>query len=263
MAALIPDVIQPLLKEFAASVQQQLPGFINGLYLEGSIALGGFNERFSDVDFIALLEHPASAGEFDALRQVHHRIEKQNPRWKLSGWYLASDELRRGYDRLEPVLKYHDGLLGRDASFEIHSVEGWILKNKVIALIGPEPQMLPFEVDWQIVLRKMRVNMNTYWAGWTRRPDALLVLLSDWGIQWAVLGVLRQFYSFRENSITTKIGAAEYALPLMPPCWQRLIREALNIREGRKERLYSNRVGRMVEAVKFLRSIIALSTDAA
>jgi hypothetical protein len=50
--------------------------------------------------------------------------------------------------------------------------------------------------------------MNTYWARFTTDPRYIAWLLADYGIQWTVLGVLRQFYTFREHAITSKVGAA-------------------------------------------------------
>ena len=86
--------------------------------------------------------------------------------------------------------------------------------------------------------------------------DGLLVLLSDWGIQWTVLGVLRQFYTFRESAITTKLKAGEYALAHLPLDWRRLIQEALRIRRGGKPSFYRCRLSRALEARKFLLYII-------
>ncbi|MBI1926586.1 DUF4111 domain-containing protein [Candidatus Poribacteria bacterium] len=81
-------------------------------------------------------------------------------------------------------------------------------------------------------------------------------MFSDWGIQWAVLGVLRQFYTFQENQITTKRKAGEYALSCVPTHWHRLIQEAINLRARSKKSLYRLRVIRTIDAVSFLRYII-------
>jgi hypothetical protein len=81
-------------------------------------------------------------------------------------------------------------------------------------------------------------------------------MLSDWGIQWTVLGGLRQFYSFREHSITTKAGAGKYALAHVPSRWQRLIQEALHIHEGKSSPVFRFRVMRAIEARRFLTFII-------
>jgi hypothetical protein len=135
-------------------------------------------------------------------------------------------------------------------------VTWWELKNHGIAILGQTPRDLPFTVDWNLLLTKMKQNLNSYWAGWTKRPERILTMYSNWGIQWAVLGVLRQFYTFSENSITTKVRAGRYALGCLPARWHPLIEEAIRIREGQNESAYRFRVARMIEAVRFLRYMI-------
>lgn len=248
----IPTPIQPLLNEFISQTGQQLPGLLIYFYLEGSVALGGFNEHFSDIDFVAILQHKLTQAEIEILRSIHQQIEKNFPRWRLSGSYLLADFNRSG----EPNLHYHDGFLRDDAHFIVNSVEGWILKNFGINLLGPPPETLPITIDWNLLISEMRQNLNTYWRKWTRQPDRFVVLLTDWGVQWAVLGVLRQFYSFREHSITTKTGAGEYALTCLPVRWHRLIQEAINIRAGKNGSFYRFRIARMLDVVKFLTFVI-------
>lgn len=252
----IPESIYCLLQEYLSLVDRQLAGMMRAFYIEGSVALGGFNERFSDIDFVAIIDRQTTQTEVDTLRHIHDVVRKHHPRWQMMGSYLQADDLERAGDRIEPCPVYHDGILGLDGHFELHSVEGWILKHRGIAVVGPEPHDLPFIVDWDLIIAKMRVNLNTYWARWTRRPDKIAITLSDWGVQWTVLGVLRQFYSFRENAITTKRKAGEYALTCMPAGWHRLIREAIHIREGDEKTLYRSRVARTIQTVNFLRYVI-------
>lgn len=256
MSQKIPAPIQPALQAYLSLMNERLPGLVNGFYLEGSIALGGFNERFSDIDFVTTLNRQATPIEIDTLRGIHKVIEERHPQWKMAGSYILSVDLGCWESKAEPNLYYHEGVLRPDGCFELQSVEGWILKNHGIVLIGPEPRDLPFTVEWDLLITRMRENLNTYWVSWTRRPDRLAALLSDWGIQWAVLGVLRQFYSFREESITTKSKAGKYALTCVPSRWRQLIQEALNIREGETTSAYRFRVGRGIEAIRFLKYII-------
>lgn len=244
----IPETIRPLLDKYLTLTSQQLPHLISAFYLEGSIALGGFNKRLSDIDFIALLQREPTPAETQTLRNIHAQIEKNWPRWKMSGSYLQPD--------FTSSLHYHDGVLTQGGPFAVNSVEGWILKNHGIALLGPAAQSLTFTVDWDIILRDMKTNLNTYWASYTKQPDRMLVLVSDWGVQWAVLGVLRQYYSFRENSIITKTQAGEYGLRHLPAEWHGLMREAIQIRETGKRSGFVWRVGRMVNVVRFLKFVI-------
>jgi hypothetical protein len=143
----VPELIRPLLQDYLFLVSQHNPDLMKAFYIEGSIALGGFNEHLSDIDLVAILNHGATPTEIQGLCHTHKVIEESHPRWKMSGSYLQSANLERFDSEVEPNLYYHDGVLQFHGHFELNSVEGWILKNHGIAIIGPEPQDLPFTVD--------------------------------------------------------------------------------------------------------------------
>lgn len=252
----IPEPVQPIIKDYLRLTEQRLVGLIDASYVIGSIALGEFNEYFSDVDFITVLSHRASPIDLGHLRKIHQSIERTYPRWKMSGSYVqASDLGKRGND-LRPYAQFHDGLLHPAVHNGINSVTWWELKNHGIPIVGTASGTLPFTVSWDVLITEMRENLNTYWWSWTRYPRRVAVLYSNWGVQWAVLGVLRQFFTFRENSITTKVKAGEYALDCLPRRWHPLIKEAINIRQGQKGSSYHSRFGRMFQTVHFLNYVI-------
>lgn len=255
----VPALLQPLVQAYLLQIEQALPGFVCGFYLVGSVALGGFNSRHSDVDCVALISRRATPGDRQQLEAIHKAIQQQFPQWKLETIYLQPDDLGRFENEVEPFPCYHDNRLTLSTTFEMNSITWWILKERGIALLGPEPNELPFTVEWGLLLHRMHQNLNSYWLGWTKRPGALLVLLSDYGIQWAVLGVLRQFYTFREHAIVTKTEAGEYALTCVPARWHRLIHEAIALRETTpqaRKSLYRLRLLRAIEAVQFLKFIV-------
>lgn len=70
----------------------------------------------------------------------------------------------------------------------------------------------------EVALRDFcRENLGSYWAGWARRgADGAsrtgMALLTDWGIAWCVLGVLRLRYTIATGAITSKSGAGSWAL---------------------------------------------------
>jgi hypothetical protein len=252
----IPESVRPILEDYLSLTNKELPDLIGGFYIVGSIALDGFNERFSDVDFVAVLNRNMAQGEIEKLSTIHQLVEKHFPKWKLSGCYLRNDNLGRLENEIKPHPYYHDGKFHKEGYFEINSITWWILKNHGIAIIGKEAADLPFTVDWDLLIARMKENLNSYWLGWTNRMDGFLVMLSDWGIQWTILGVLRQYYTLRENSITTKTRAAEYALTCLPGRWHPLIQEAIDIRAGKKGSHYRSSLIRMMDAVKFLKYVI-------
>lgn len=252
----VPELIQPLIESYAVRLNEYLPRIPSSFYIVGSIALGEFNPRFSDVDFVTVLVRSMTTSEIEILRKLHRALERRFPRWKMSGSYIRSEDLGKLDENLELHLHYHDGVLRIQQQNEFNAVTWWELKNHRITVFGTQPQNLEFSVDWNTLIVWMMSNLNSYWAAWTRSPVRILMLHSDWGVQWSVTGVLRQFYSFREHGIATKVKAAQYALCHIPTRWHRLIQEAINIREGKRESLYRFRITRTFEAVNFLRFMI-------
>ncbi len=252
----IPEVIKPLLEAYIAALEKELPGLMTGFYLHGSIALGAFHSHLSDIDFITVVSRRCTADDIERLKAIHKAIEKTYPQWPLQGSYLQVSDLGKFEDEIEPHPCYSDGRLEPSGQQDVNSVTWWMLKNRGVTLVGALPENLDFSVDWTLLTTKMLENLNSYWARYTDNPIRIAWLFSDYGIQWAVLGVLRQLYTFQERDITSKIGAGEYALKHLPPRWHRLIQEALNIRNQSSQSLYRFRIVRAVEALRFLKFVI-------
>jgi len=231
---------------------------VSAFYLVGSIALDNFTLRHSDIDFIAALSRRVSPQDFEKLRTIHKRIERQYPRWKMEGNYFQATDLGRPDEHVEPFPRYHDRKLNWVDKNVLGLVTWWILQNKGIAVWGAEPQTLTYTVDMDKLLQDQRENLNTYWASFTTHPGRILALLSDWGVQWTLLGVLRQFYTLREKSIVSKTAAGEYALEHVPDRWHPIIREAIDLREAPKKSTYHSRFKRASEAFQFIKYIIQL-----
>lgn len=253
--ARIPTVLHSLIQDYVGQISAELPGLVTAFYLVGSIALGDF-VRGSDVDFVATLARQVAPDEMTRLEIIHQRIAQQYPAWEMEGGYLQQDALG-GLDYADaPFLKYYDGKLAWSTNSTLHAVTWWILKHYGITVYGPPPQMLTYTVDMGHLLREQRENLNSYWSTWTKRPKRLLALFSDQGVQWAVLGVLRQFYTFHEHRITSKTHAGEYALAHVLARWQRIIREAIALRRGLGKHYYRSRLARASDAVRLLRFVM-------
>ncbi|MCA0455148.1 MAG: DUF4111 domain-containing protein [Chloroflexi bacterium] len=259
MDSRIPSVIQPLLTDFLAQMDEQLPEFLMGFYIHGSIALDAFNPRSSDIDALAVLNRPASQADLETLRRIHQTVAEKYPKWLLEVSYLQPADLGRTQPPASaPYPLYHDNKLELSADFDQNAVTWWLLKHRGITVKGTPAGELPYHVETDTLIRWMKNNLNLYWATFTRKPARMAWLLSDYGIQWAVLGVLRQYYTFREHEITSKTGAGEYALTQLPARWHKLIREAMSIREESGTSTYQTTVGRALDALQFMRSIIQL-----
>jgi hypothetical protein len=156
---------------------------------------------------------------------------------------------------------YNDGKLSYGAYF--NPITWWILKTHGINMIGPEARTLRFEVDSQHLISYVSDNMNTYWAQRIQRIEGsieqLLQLPSeviDFEIEWSVLGLLRQYYTLKERSIISKLGAGEYGLLHIPGEWHQIIKEAINVRKGGGMDLFISDEERIDMTLRFSKYII-------
>jgi Domain of unknown function (DUF4111) len=257
MSADIPRSVQLALDEYIGLVNEARPGLLAGLYLHGSLALGAFDPRLSDIDSIAITSRSCTPSDIDSLRAVHQTLTQRHPQAHLEMAYLQWHDLGGSEDTIPPHPHIHDGILHPSGYHDINAVTWWILKHRGIALVGPPPDQLGMSVDWEDLIAKMHRNLNTYWASFTTNPRRMAWLLTDYGIQWAVLGVLRQFYTFREHAITSKIDAGNYGLTQMPRSWHQLIQTAIDIRMGTHTCAYRSRLARAITARAFVQFIIA------
>lgn len=256
MPAPIPPAIQPLLDAYLAALTDALPGYLRACYLYGSIALDDFRPPISDVDFITVVSRRSTPDDVARLRAIHRRLRRQHPPDLLSGSYLQAADLGQPAAAIEPGPYTHGGVLHAAGHHDLNAVTWWTLTRHGIALAGPDPRAIDYAMDWDRFLTDTHENLNTYWVRFVREPARLAWLLGDRGIQWTVLGVLRQFYTFEERGITSKTGAGEYALERLPERWHRIIQAALDVRAGRGGSLYRGRVLRAIDAYRFLRFII-------
>ena len=252
----IPALLHPLLNQYLGALDDQLPGLVEGCYIHGSLALDAFHSDQSDIDFVSVTSRSCTDDDIERLTDIHQTLAKKFPKWPLQGSYIRWRDLGKFADSVQPGPVFSDNHLRPHSHHDLNAITWWILKNRGIALIGPAPETLDFVVDWELLLDMMLENLNTYWVRFTREPGRILWLFSDYGIQWTVLGVLRQFYTFREQDITSKIGAGDYGLQSVPARWHRLIQEAIIIRNQTGLTLYRSRITRAIEAFRFLKFII-------
>jgi hypothetical protein len=255
----IPPEIQACLQNYQERLDRELPGRVMALYLVGSIALDDYHPGQSDIDFVSVLACQAAAEDFEILQAIHKNIRQQYPSLLLEGMYIQPCDIGCLESPTDLILNYHDGKLNWSNRIEMSSVSWWILKHCGIAVFGQDAQTLPITIDMEHLLRTQRENMNSYWASWTRDIGRILLLYSDWGVQWTVLGVLRQFFTLKERQITSKTKAGYYALGCLPERWHRIIRESIALREVTSLSYYRNRIKRAIEAYLFLIFIISFN----
>jgi predicted nucleotidyltransferase len=122
---LYPEV-NDLLQELLESVRAILGSHFIGMYLDGSLASGDFDQE-SDIDFVVVTDVEISDDLILALEAMHERIAAIDSSWaiQLEGSYVSEQAIRR-YD---PTLAQHPNIVrgGGECLKMIHHDECWVI----------------------------------------------------------------------------------------------------------------------------------------
>jgi nucleotidyltransferase-like protein len=140
-----PDV-NVILQELLKSAQDVLGKHLVGMYLEGSLANGDFDQD-SDIDFVTVTDREVGEAFFSALQRMHEQIAASDSRWavELEGSYISKQALRR-YDlenAIHPNIERGRGERLKMAQHdEVWNVHRHILRERGITILGPDPKTL-------------------------------------------------------------------------------------------------------------------------
>ncbi len=257
----IPVLVQNVLDEYIALMNDRLPNILEAVYLQGSVALGAYVEIASDIDFVSITNRRLLEGDAIVLSEIHSKIANQYKNPELDGVYIVRGDLGRLNLGDENYLIYNSGKLSYGSNFD--PVIWWILKTKGIKILESERTLINFDIHLIHLISYVNENMNSYWAQRVQKMETSITELYklpaediDYEIEWTVLGLLRQFYTLKEHDIISKLGAGEYALQHLPMEWHPIIKEAITIRKGEKTKIFSSDNERIITAIRFSKYII-------
>jgi len=263
----IPEGVNTILKEYFKLFESELPNLVEAYYIYGSIALGSFHYGLSDIDFIAVVKRQVTELDIDILKEIHSNIKKKFSKTDLMGLYVMGNDLQLGYENEKSCPCFIDGVYKGLKKFEKDSIDAFQLKKYGLTVKGKRIENLDFTVNWDILIHNMRENLNTYWLNWNDDCKKFLSkryigLFVDLGmIEWGVLGVSRLYYTFKEQDMTSKIGAGEYALQIVPQRWHRVINEAMRLRKGNQKSFYKSIFERRKDVLAYIDFIIQESNN--
>ncbi|MEE6310785.1 nucleotidyltransferase domain-containing protein [Plantactinospora veratri] len=228
------------------------PGLVEGLYLQGSIALGDYRPGVSDVDFVAVT---GRVPDGDALRAIHADLRRRHRSPAFDGLYVGWDDLRRDPTRVAAGPAAHERRVELASRFERHLVTWHVLAQAGVPVRGPDVADLDVYTDWPSLAELTRRNLVEYWTPWLRRSARSPVGLTPWATAWGVLGVARLRHTLTAGHVTSKTDAAAYALDTYGQRWHRVVREALRIRVGGQPS-YRNPWRRRADLIGFLTEVL-------
>ena len=216
-----------IIQEVLESAQNILGNCFIGMYLEGSLASGDFDQD-SDIDFVIVTDDDVSENFLSALQAMHEHINLTDTLWaiNLEGSYISKHALRRhdsrhanhpnierGYgERLKMV--YHD---------ETWMIHRYILRERGITLIGPALKTL---ID-PVLPNELRQAMLPALYGWATQILNHPNEIAHQGYQsYTVLSLCRILYTLQFGDIVSKSKAASWVKETMGEKWNALIDQA-------------------------------------
>ena len=242
------DDLNPLLAELVAGARERLGDNFVGAYLQGSFALGDFDE-YSDVDWLIVTERDITEAELPALQAFHGTLHDRPNRWaqRLEGSYVPAAILRRWsptpHDppgeprpadwadpgtsgrppRVYPLLFKGNGQRSLVRSEHDNTqVVRWVMREKGLTLAGPPPGKLIDPISAEALRAEVGPLLREV-ADWRLEPARIDAL---WLQAFFVLLCCRMLHTLELGEVTSKKAAAAWASATLDPRWAPLIKDA-------------------------------------
>lgn len=217
-----------IVKCLERGIREVLGDGLLGLYLDGSLALGGFDAA-SDVDFVAVTERPVDDAVFARLQSMHDRLaQMESPlAEQIEGVYATAEAVRTGATMPHRVPNIERG---RGERLKWISLGGpwWLIHQAVlrehgVVLHGPKPATFIGPIPRDVLSGHMRAMLLDMQASFNSESPTPI----NRGYQsYMVLTLCRIAYTLHTGAIASKAAAAEWATGHWGERWRPLIEAA-------------------------------------
>jgi Aminoglycoside adenylyltransferase, C-terminal domain/Nucleotidyltransferase domain len=223
--------INQLLKLLLSGMQKILGAKLIGLYLYGSLVIGDFDPKISDIDLVAALSSDIDDKEFGALQKMHDDVAKEHKEWddRIEVCYISVAALHAVRSSTSQIANISPGepFHKRESSKE-WLTDWYVVREKGITLFGPSPKTIIEPISKDEFIHSVKANAKA-WRLWihdmhTRKSQA-----------YAILTLCRALYTYKDGEQVSKKQAALWAEKEFLE-WSFVIQNALLWREaGRDE----------------------------
>ena len=201
------------------------------MYLYGSLALGDFDPRSSDIDYIVVTDGELPDRAVRGLERVHARFSAGSSPWsaRIEAAYIPQDAL---HPNVPATARYPQ--VEKDRAFGLYPVEsGWVLqlhtlREHGVAVEGPDPRELVPPID-PVDVRRASAAHAVVWASQARHDPEWLDWVRDRENQaFVVLTLCRMLYTLDSGTVASKPRAARWIVERMGTRWAGLVHGALS-----------------------------------
>lgn len=156
--------VDAIVETYLSVADAEAPGLVEGLYLEGSAALGDYRPGASDVDFVAVTASEAPSG---VVERIHARLGA----YPFEGCYLTWDDLSRDPAELGTRPRAHAGKINPRGG--LNPVTWHTLAQNGLTCRGPKPDELEIWHDPAALAAWTDGNLDRYWRRLVARASHL------------------------------------------------------------------------------------------
>lgn len=202
--------LNSVLQELVDCIQSILAEVFTGAYLQGSFAIGDF-DQYSDVDFIIATENELSIDQVQALQVMHDRVFTLDSPWAqhLEGSYFPKGILK-DYTQRSNILWYLDnGSRSLIQSNHCNTiVVRWTLREHGIALAGPHPSSLVDPIPVNALREDILETINDWGKKILSNPEPYNNRFYQ---SFIILSYCRMLHNLQAGAVSSKRTSAEWA----------------------------------------------------
>lgn len=217
--------INAALNRLLSSMQDVLGEQFVGLYLGGSLALGDFDPRRSDIDFIAVTAGELSPETSSDLAEMHARLWATGGYWarKFDGSYVPQQVFRRWTAHAVPC-PFVEGDEFTVTTQGSAVIQRHIIREHGVVVAGPSPQTLLDGVAAGELRTALRESLMQWWRSLLDDPCWVRQSRNQ---PFAILTMCRMLYTLEHGTVVSKPVAARWAKQALDERWTEPIEWAL------------------------------------
>lgn len=256
----IPEILIPMLNEYDKSLRENFPNKIFGIFIYNSVALGCFNEKSSDIDFITILNEEFENEDICIVEKVHRKISEAFEYGnRMEGMYITKDKVGKLNSEISPYIYFCDNVLHYYGYYDVNYITWWTLKYFGIPINCSDTNSLSIEVAWCSIIENMNYNLNYYWKDKLSENN---IFLEDEWIEFSVSTLCRILYTLENKAVTSKDKALEYAITIIPTEYSLIIKECLRLRKRNSDSsVYNSKFEREYSVKNFIKFIIEFCNE--
>ncbi|WP_227396236.1 nucleotidyltransferase domain-containing protein [Jeotgalibacillus aurantiacus] len=241
----LPGELKGFMGQLLDQLTHELTGYIESVYVYGSIATGSYVKNCSDIDMVFVVNDRISVDQVrNALSpSLNLKFGKQ-----LDAMFIRKEDLGKMNHELAPYPYIHNGRV-KEGHWDINAITWWMLAHQAICMFGSPQQM---NITWEDVENTLRYNLEHYWTG---KSKTIFSFIRDSDFAFAMATVSRIGYTFETGEIVSKRGALIWMKERSDVQWVRLLKEAESILNKRRSGYFS-KIYRAYQCKKFVKEII-------